>query len=45
MESKSVIIKIDMDLWKKINKHCSERNKDISEYVEETIIKDLINNM
>jgi len=45
MERKSINIKMDPDLWKKINQHCIRKNKDVSEYLEETIIKDLISHV
>ncbi len=41
MLRKTTSIKIDEDIWKEVKKHCIDINKDISDYLEEMIRKDL----
>jgi len=41
MDKKTTSIKVDPDLWKKVRKHCIDKEIDISEYLEELIKKDL----
>lgn len=41
MERKTTSLKIDVDLWKQVKKHCIDEEKDISDYIEELIKKDL----
>lgn len=41
MVRKTTSIKIDHDLWKKVKKHCIDKETDISDYLEELLRKDL----
>jgi len=41
MERKTTSIKIDPELWKKVKKHCIDKDLDISKYIEELIKKDI----
>jgi predicted DNA-binding protein len=41
MTRKTTSIKIDSELWKRVKKHCIDAEKDVSEYLEELIKKDL----
>lgn len=34
-------IKINPELWKEVKKHCIDKDKEVSEYLEELIKKDL----
>jgi len=38
---KSTSIKMDIELWKLVKKHCIDKDIDISDYLEELIRKDL----
>ena len=38
---KTTSIKMDSELWKQVNKHCIDKEIDISEYLETLIKKDL----
>jgi hypothetical protein len=40
MLRKTTSIKIDPELWKKVKKHCIDKEIDVSEYIEELIKKD-----
>lgn len=41
MARKTTSLKIEGELWKEVKIHCIKTNKDISEYIEELIKKDL----
>ncbi len=41
MARKTTSIKIDEDLWKRVKIKCIKKGKEISEYLEELIKKDL----
>ena len=41
MERKTTSIKINPEMWKKVKKHCIDKEMDISDYLEELIDKDL----
>ena len=41
MPKKTTSIKIDPELWKKVKKHCIDKEIDISAYIEHLIEKDL----
>ena len=41
MARKTTSIKIEPDLWKKVKKHCIDKDTDISDYIESLIKKDL----
>ena len=45
MERKTTSLKIDVDLWRKVKKHCIDQNIDISEYLEEVIRRDFVDRM
>ncbi len=38
---KTTSLKVDPELWKKVKKHCIDKDIEVSEYVEEVIEKDL----
>ena len=38
---KTTSIKIDPELWKKVKKHCIDKDIEVSEYIEEVVQKDL----
>lgn len=38
---KTTSIKIEPELWKKLKKHCIDKDTDISDYLEKLIKKDL----
>lgn len=41
MERKTTSIKMDPELWKSVKKKCIDDEKDISEYIESLIRKDI----
>ena len=41
MVKKTTSLKVDEDFWKEVKIHCIKAGKDISEYIEELIKKDL----
>ena len=41
MVRKTTSLKIDEELWKEVKKHCIDLNKDISDYLEDLIRKDI----
>ena len=41
MQRKTTSIKVEEELWKEVKKHCIDLNKDISEYIEDLIKKDI----
>jgi hypothetical protein len=41
MVRKTVSIKFDPELWKKVKIHCVTEEKEISQYLEEIVRKDL----
>lgn len=41
MQRKTTSIKIDPELWKKLKKHCIDKEMDISDYLEILIKRDL----
>ena len=41
MVRKTTSLKIDEEIWKEVKIHCIQKDKDISEYLEELIKTDL----
>lgn len=41
MDRRTTSIKIDPDLWKRVRKHCIDKEVDVSEYLEGLIKADL----
>jgi hypothetical protein len=41
MVRKTTSLKIDEEVWKKVKIHCIQSDKDISDYIEELIKRDL----
>lgn len=41
MVRKTTSLKVDEDIWKEVKIHCIKSNKDISDYIEELIKKNL----
>ena len=41
MERKTTSIKMDPELWKKVKKHCIDKEIDISEFIEDLLKKNL----
>ena len=41
MERKTTSLKIDPELWKRVKKHCIDRDMDISDFVEELLKNNL----
>ncbi len=41
MARKTTSIKIDEEIWKEVKKHCIDINKDISEYLEDLLKREL----
>ena len=41
MVKKTTSIKFDTELWKEVKKRCIDLEKDISEYLEELVKKDM----
>ena len=41
MEKRTTSIKVDPDLWKKVKKHCIDKDMDVSDYIEGLIKSDL----
>ena len=38
---KTTSIKVDPELWKKVKKHCIDKDMDISDFIEELLRKNL----
>ncbi|MFH1592710.1 MAG: ribbon-helix-helix protein, CopG family [Candidatus Woesearchaeota archaeon] len=41
MTRKTTSIKIDPELWKRVKKHCIDRDMDISDFIEQLLKKNL----
>lgn len=41
MERKTTSIKFDPELWKKVKKHCIDKEIEVSMYLEDLVKKDL----
>ena len=41
MERKTTSIKMDPELWKRVKKHCIDKEIDISEFIEDLLKKNL----
>jgi hypothetical protein len=41
VKRKTTSIKINPELWKKVKKHCIDKEIDVSEFIEELIMKAL----
>jgi hypothetical protein len=44
MPRKTTSLKVDEDLWKRVKKHCIDKDIDVSDYVESLIKNDLSKN-
>ncbi len=43
MIRKTTSIKIDPELWKKVKKHCIDKDMDISDFIEDLLKKNIKN--